>query len=114
MTIDWDGLLLAPVHALLGEAVVWLPGDGRSVSMTGVFTEKYTVAHLQDEMQVAGSVPILNVRDSLFARLPTQGELFRVRGVLFQVIGTEPDGLGDVKIVLRAASDTEAAKGTRP
>lgn len=110
MSLDLDRLLLAPCHAVWGEAVIYRPGDGPDASLTGVFNEKYTRSSFQDDTAIAGEMPMLNVRHALFGRLPVQNELFHIRGVWFAAIGVEPDGFGDVKIHLRAASDAEGAK----
>ena len=112
--IDWDTLALAKIHATFGEAATYLPGAGPSVPCQIVFNAHYTDSKFTDETEVVGTKTVLNVRQSVLPQLPTQNELFRVRGVLYAITNVQPDGHGDVRIQLRLASNVEAARAPFP
>ena len=112
--IDWDTLALAPLHDAFGEVVTYLPGSGPAEQVQAVFNAHYTDTKFQDGTEVSGTRSILNVRKSVLPGLPTQGELFRVRGILYAVTNVEPDGLGDLRVDLRLASNAEALRQPLP
>ena len=108
--IDFDALVLAPAHAIFGESVTYYPGSGPVTTLTGIFNDRYQETKLQDAVEVIDYRTVLNLRAALVDPDPAQGELFRVRGILYVVTNCEPDGIGDLRVTLRAATDREAAK----
>ena len=111
MAVDFDALVLAPAARVFGECVAYYPASGAATSVTGIFNDRYQETKLQDGLEVIDFRTVLNVRAATFpGGQPAQAELFRVRGILYVVTNVEPDGIGDVRVTLRSATDTEAAK----
>jgi len=107
--IDWDADLLAHTHQTFGEQADYHPAAGASrPGLTVVFNEAFTAVAFEDGMEVASTFPVLNLRASLLASPPEQGDLWRVRGKLYQTVDTKPDGLGDIRVNLRLASADQA------
>ena len=112
--IDWDTLLLAPTHQAFGEQVTHYPAAGAARVLTAVFNAAYTEVTLEDGMEVASTKPVLNIRASILPRNPEQGDLWNVRGVLYQTVVAKPDGLGDIRVDLRLATDDQIGRTPLP
>ena len=110
--IDWDALILAPAHAAFGEAdpIAYYLAIGGPFQLQGVFNDRYKETTIENGQMIDDFKAILGVRSALFAVLPQKGDLFRVRSVLYAATNVEADGLGELKISLRAANNAEAAK----
>ena len=108
--IDYDGGVLAAAQAAFGEQVLYLPGVGGALTISGIFD-----AHWQEEKFVSGmsvieTRPVLNVRESTLPQPPVQGELLRIRGRLYAIAEPpEADTMGDIRLFLRLANDAQAA-----
>lgn len=121
MPIDWDAGLLAPSEAAFGIPVTYLAGDGRVIStgpdgtpLLGIFNDRWSTTSFQDNEEVRSGHPMVSVRASRLPQAPVQGELFRINGKLYQVTETDPDGMGDLRVHLRAATDTDASRVPLP
>ena len=117
--LDFDALVLAPAMATFGESVTYLPADGPPLVLAGasgaVFNDRFTDSKFDGGAEVISIRPVVNVRTAALPKVPTQGELFRIRGILYQVADPpEPDGMGDLRIYLRLASDAQAALAPLP
>ena len=113
--IDWDGDLLAHTHQAFGEQATYHPAAGAPRSgITVVFNAAYTAVTFEDGQEVTTTRPVLNLRASLLPGLPEPGDLWRVRGVLYQTVTAKPDGLGDIRVDLRLASNDQAGRGHLP
>lgn len=112
--IDFDNLLLRTAHTVFGETVTWIPASGPAQSVTGVFNEHNADLSFEDGTEVSTTRPIVNVRESVLSGAALQGDLFRIRGRLYQVTDVKPDGHGDLRIDLRAATNAEAARASLP
>lgn len=108
--IDFDALVLAPAHAVFGTPITYFPGAGRPVAIAGVFNDHYADVSLQDGLQVVDTKIILDVRAAALPNLPVQSDLVSVGDVLYAITNVEPDGVGNLKLTLRAASNLDAAK----
>ena len=109
--VDFDALVLAPTHRTFGECVAYYAAIGTVTQVTGIFNDRYKETKFQDGIEVIDFRTVLNVRQALFpGGEPTQADLFLVRGVLYAVTNVEPDGIGDLRVSLRSATDDEAAK----
>lgn len=107
--INWDADLLAPTHQVFGEQADYHPAAGPPrPGVTVVFNEAFTSITFEDGQEVASKRPVLNVRAGLLSPPPEQGDLWRVRGILYQTVDTKPDGLGDIRVDLRLASNDQA------
>jgi hypothetical protein len=114
VTVDFDALVLAPCERAFGESVTYLAGDGRSYTIAGIFNDRFAETKYQDGQELRSTHPMVSIRASQVTQQPAQGELFRIRGVLYAVTNTDPDGFGDLRIHLRFASDQEALRTSLP
>jgi hypothetical protein len=117
--IDFDTLVLQPCMETFGETVTYLPSDNAPVTLTGeygaVFNDKYADSKFQDGAEVVSTRPMISMRASALPRDPWQGELFRIRGVLYAIVEPpESDTFGDLRIFLRVATDLEALRAPLP
>lgn len=108
--IDLDALVIAPCHATFGETVRYYPGTGPALDLLGVFEDKFVEATFAESAEVDVTRTVVNVRAALFPADPVKGELFRIRGVLYVINGSQPDGMGDIRFYLGLASDAEARR----
>src|SRR5215469_4139417 len=105
--LDWDRLVLQPCEAAFGEVVTYLAGDGRTIQLTGIFNERFSATSYEDEQSVQSTHPMVSVRASQLPQQPGQAELFRIRGLLYQVTSVDADGMGDYRVHLRLANDDQ-------
>lgn len=106
--INWDADLLAHTHQAFGEQATYYPAAGAARSVTVVFNDNYTTVKFESGMEVASTLPVLNIRESALPDLPELGDLWRIRGVLYQASAVQPDGVGDIRVFLRLASNDQA------
>ena len=108
--IDWDQRVLAPVVAVFGEAMTYLPVVGASFSFTGVFDEQYQDVDLAGGMGVVSTMPVCGIR---LAEFPAgfnaenaQGDsVIRIStGSTYIIKSGEPDGHGAAKLLLNYLS----------
>lgn len=104
MSIDWDGLVLAPLHATFGETVQYLSASaGYFVLADAVFDRGYVQVGTD-----AGGVPVTAWHTFVGIRLascpagfiPAGGDQITARGSLWQVADIQPDGKGNAVLVL--------------
>lgn len=110
MAVDFDATVLAAAEQVFAETVTWYPGWSGPAVVQGIFNDRFHETRFQDATEVVELRPVLNARVIRFTRQPVQGELFRIRGVLYAVTNVEPDGVGDLRMYLRLASNEEAAR----
>jgi hypothetical protein len=113
--IDFDQALIA-ANAAFGENVLyWSAFAGNPAAMTGIFNDRYQETKLQDGVEITNVGIALGIRAAQFAVPPRQREVFQIRGIYYVIIDPpESDGLGDLKIRLRAADDYESARMREP
>lgn len=109
MAIDWDGKVLAPVVAVFGETVTYMPADGGSFSITGVFDEAYREIILLDGgTAITTEDPCLGVRLAAFpsGQIPRKGDQLAVLSVsnIYTVKDVRIDGHGGAKLMLNFTS----------
>lgn len=104
--VDWDALVLAPLQAVFGEPVTFIPASGAApVVGSGIFDEAYT------EVDAVGGIisvgPALGIRlsefQSPFQTAPKQDDRFVVRGKTYTVREPRPDSHGGMKLLLNIA-----------
>lgn len=103
MGIDWDTFVLAPLENVFGEPATYLPANGTSYAITGVFDSAYRDVGLIDlEVDANTLQPVLGVRTGAFLAPPVQGDQVRMLSVskLYFVRDVRPDGHGWVKLML--------------
>jgi len=111
MSIDWDGLVLAPVMGVFGEgAATGLPiytprGLPAFALADAVFDAEYEQVDVNPDDGTASTSrrPVLGVRVSLFPRPPAQSDSVRIpsTGKNYVVRDVQPDGHGHAKLMLQ-------------
>lgn len=105
--IDWDTLVLAPLHAAFGETVSYQsPGFGVFTLSDAVFDRGYIQVGTD-----AGGVPITAWATFVGIRLascpagftPASGDRITARGSTWLISDQQPDGKGNVVLVLAVA-----------
>lgn len=106
MAIDWDSLVLAPAHAIFGEAsgaIVYTPQGHSAFTLTGgVFDAAYREIDQLGGVPVSSTMPVLGVRLAVFPTgiAPAQSDTLTIGGVSFVVREVRPDGHGEAKLML--------------
>ncbi len=103
--IDWDKAVLAPVMAVFGEQVTYMPAGGAPFMITGVFDAQYKGVDFAGGMDVQTDMPVLGIRLAEFPVIPRQKDQLRIErtGELFAVREVQPDGHGAAKLLLNGA-----------
>lgn len=107
MAIDWDNLVLAPLHAAFGEAITYQAQTTDAFQLTDAVFDR---CYVQVGMDEAG-VPVNAWRTFLGIRMascpvgfqPMDGDRILARGACWQVVDEQPDGKGNTILVLAAA-----------
>ena len=88
------------VKAVWGQEVTWSPVVGDGGPLRAVFTEAAEVVTIgESEVPLSGTAPTLRVDLSDLAASPTDGDLWVVDGVTYEVTSVHPDGHGGVTLV---------------
>jgi len=104
--VDWDSLVLGPLHSVFGEPVTFLPAVGSPRAVHGIFDEAYREVDLAGGMAVTTEHPVLGIRTSDFPVLPLQGDQVNVpsRGKTYVIREVQIDGHGAAKLLLNEAA----------
>jgi len=106
MGIDWDAEVLGPCHETFGEPATFLPNEGGSSDIIGVFFNGFT----QDVVLEDGSIgvnsvaPVFAVRSSQFgARPPVRNDSIKIasNGATYVIRDVQPDGVGELRLQLQ-------------
>lgn len=105
MAIDWDALVLAPVHTAFGETIAYQPSNGTSAfTLTdAVFDRSYIQVGTD-----GGGVPVTAWSTFVGIRLascpvgfvPADGDTVTWNASVFRVVDQQPDGKGNTMLVL--------------
>lgn len=106
MPIDWDGLVLAPLHTAFGEAVTYQSAAFGTFTLADAVLDRGYVTVGTD----AGGVPVTAWSTFLGIRLatcpagfaPMDGDRILARNSVWQIVDEQPDGKGNVILVLAA------------
>jgi len=109
MSIDWDALVLGPVHRTFVEPVTYQPVSGpANPALTGVFDEGYqSRIELEDgSVSWTTQAPTLGIRLAEWGGAPQQGETVTIPSVgkTFIVVDARPDGHGEIRLILGSVS----------
>jgi predicted permease len=104
--IDWDANVLAPLEAVFGEPVLYLPAAGASFQVSGVFDEAYRELDLAGGIASTTDMPVLGVRLSQFPVAPKQGDSLTVlrTSATYAVKEVRPDSHGAARLMLNYLS----------
>jgi hypothetical protein len=109
MSIDWDGLVLAPLHAAFGETITYQPvGIGAPFTLTDAVCDR---AYTQVGFDHNG-VPVTAWSTHIGIRLascpqgfaPADQDLVTWNGSQFRVVDQQPDGKGNIVLVMGVVS----------
>src|ERR1700732_4836050 len=108
MAIDWDGLVLAPLHTEFGETVIYQTTAWLSFTLTDAVFDRGYIQVGTD----AGGVPVTAWSTFLGIRLascpagftPVDDDRITARGAVWRVVDEQPDGKGNVVLVLGAVT----------
>jgi hypothetical protein len=112
--LDFDRTVLAATERAFSEQVTFNPASGGSQVTRGIFNDRFRETIFQNATELVETRQVLNVRTARFTTPPAQGDQFLIRGINYLVTNAEPDGFGDLRIYLRAASDADAARTPGP
>ncbi len=104
MAIDWDHLVLAPLHAAFGEAIIYQSATLGPFSLTDAVFDRGYVQVGTDE----AGVPVTSWSTFVGLRLascpagfsPAVGDRLTARGSTWQIVDQQQDGKGNVVLVL--------------
>ena len=104
MSIDWDGLVLAPLQAAFGDAVSYKTPTAPAFTLPGVVVDRSYCQVGTDE----GGVPVTAWQTLAGVRLasfpagiaPVVGDRLTANGKTWQVVDVQPDGKGHATLVL--------------
>lgn len=104
--INWDTVVLGPLHMVFAEPVTFVPAVGAPLAIAGVFDEAYREVDLAGGMAVTTEHPLLGVRVSAFPTLPLQGDQVIVpsRNKTYVIREVQIDGHGSAKLLLNEAA----------
>lgn len=108
MAVDWDALVLAPTHAIFGEAILYQSATIGIFALSDAVIDR---AYVQVGID-SGGVPVTALRTIVGIRLascppgfaPGDGDMIGARGVTWQIVDEQPDGKGNVVLVLATVS----------
>jgi hypothetical protein len=104
MAVDWDALVLAPLHTAFGEAVSYQPATAAAFALTDAVIDRAYVQVGTD----AGGVPVTAWRTIVGIRLascpsgfaPGDEDQITAHGSTWRVVDEQPDGKGNVVLIL--------------
>lgn len=115
--IDLTKHVLRPCMTAWGERVAYHPGTGLPYHVNGVFDDRFIEQKFdpQTGMEVSTQRPSLGVLECDFLPgAPYLSEVFHIRGRLYRVVETQPDGHGHVQVHLQLATDADALRPMLP
>ena len=102
--VDWDSLVLAPLHAVFGEAVTYQPASGAAFTLTDAVFDR---AYIQVGFTAEGAPhtawhTVLGVRLASCPPGFKAADLDRVtvQGATYRVVDEQPDGKGNTTLIL--------------
>jgi hypothetical protein len=98
--IDWDAVVLGPVHGVFDEPVVFMPKIGAQYAGTGIFDKAYREVDLAGGMAVTTEVPMLGIRTSQCPVPLKQGDQVLIRTTVYMIREPQFDGKGYAKLLL--------------
>lgn len=82
---------------------LYFPASGVSYPIQVIFDAAYESVNMEGTIPVATTTPMLRVRESALLAPPAPGDKVFVKGVWYEVLEPQPDGLGVMKLRLQEA-----------
>lgn len=90
-------------QSVFGEAVTLTPTGGSPSAVTGIFDAEHQYQELIGEALIETTRPVLVVRSAALSQAPVRGDAITVRSTNYKVIEIQPDGQGDLELILEKA-----------
>lgn len=81
------------------ERGVWTPAGGAAVKVCGIFDRISEVTDIGEMIQMDGVAAMYTIETAAFPGVAL-GDLITARGEDYRVVGVEPDGTGNTKLIL--------------
>jgi len=108
MTIDWNSVVIGPLHGVFAEPVTYMPYAGGSFAITGVFDDAYLKEVMFEDASsgVTEVSAVLGVQLSQFPSLPVQNDQLSIPSAnsTYVVRQVRPDSRGAAKLLLSKVS----------
>lgn len=108
MPIDWNSVVIGPLHGVFAEPVTYMPLAGGSFSITGVFDDAYLKEVMFEDASsgVTEVSAVLGVQLSQFQANPAQNDQLIVISIGARYIVRQPrfDSRGAAKLLLTRTS----------
>lgn len=108
MPIDWNSVVIGPLHGVFAEPVTYMPYAGGSFAITGVFDDAYLKEVMFEDASsgVTEVSAVLGVQLSQFSSPPVQNDQLSVPSVssTYVVRQVRPDSRGAAKLLLSKVS----------
>lgn len=83
------------------ESSIYFPRTGGQVLLLGIFDQTHIDVDVGAEALVSSSEIKFLIREKSLEKLPEPGDKVAIRGKLFQLINSKPNGVGVIELVLR-------------
>jgi hypothetical protein len=108
MPIDWNSVVIGPLHGVFAEPVTYMPYAGGSFAITGVFDDAYLKEVMFEDASsgVTEVSAVLGVQLSQFSSPPVQNDQLSVPSAnsTYVVRQVRPDSRGAAKLLLSKVS----------
>lgn len=108
MTVDWNSIVIGPLHGVFAEPVTYKPFAGGSFAITGVFDNAYLKEVMFEDASsgVTEVSAVLGVQLSQFPAPPMQNDQLSIPSVntTYVVRQVRPDSRGAAKLLLNKVS----------
>lgn len=102
--LDLTDSVLKHSTETFGERVVYWPRESPSFEINGVFDAAYILVDPQSGVTIQSTTPRLGVRLSTLPMPPEEGDRVEVRGVVYEITESQPDGQGGAVLILHRCS----------
>ena len=87
-------------QTVFGEAVTFTPTAGSAETVTGIFDAEHAYQELIGEAVIETTRPAVIVRVAALSQEPVREDSISVRSTTYKVIEIQPDGQGDLELIL--------------
>ena len=87
-------------QTVFGEVVTFTPTGGSAETVTGVFDAEHAFQELMGDATIETLRPVVIFRTASLSQTPVRGDSISVRSTDYTVIEIQPDGHGDIVVVL--------------